>query len=335
MTITFTYRRGCCLADPSQQLSGVIILDVKYLKYVLAIADRKNMTKAAENLYISQSSLSQFLTKLEQEIGSPLFFRAKGELTLTPAGKLYVEAAKKVIQIQKELYQNIASLDKRGHISVGVTSNFGLRMLSEIIPQFKALYPEVTIEISETNFPAVKKMLMEENIDLGIAAALNAAPFEEQTDILREEEVFFAVSRKHPYCLENPSGTITREDLIEHFSHDNFLLSKRGSSLRALSDELFDNYSFSPIAVCETNSISATRSMIAKDAGVAFIAESCSVDRDHIAYYALNPPLYRQNVVIRRKNWVRNEPENVFYSFITEYFSIHTERPYMAENYEI
>ncbi len=310
-------------------------MDVKYLKYVLAIADRKNMTKAAEELYISQSSLSQFLTKLEQEIGSPLFFRAKGELTLTPAGTLYVEAAKKVIQIQKDLYQNIASLDRRGHISVGVTSNFGLRMLSEIIPQFKAIYPEVTIEISETNFPAVKKMLMEENIDLGIAAALNASPFEDQAELLREEEILFSISSKHPYCQENPTGRIDRKDLIEHFSHDNFLLSKRGSSLRALSDELFEEYGFSPSAVCETNSISATRSMVAKDAGVAFIAESCSVDRDHITYYALNPPLYRQNIVICRKNWIRNEPERCFYSFITNYFSIHTERPYMAENYEI
>ena len=62
--------------------------------------------------------------------------------------------------------------------------------------------------------------------------------------------MFSGDSKEHPYCLENPSGIITREDLIEHFSHDNFLLSKRGSSLRALSDELFDNYSFSPIAVC-------------------------------------------------------------------------------------
>ena len=129
-------------------------MEFRELTNILTIAEEGSLSKAAEKLFVSQSSLSQFLTKLEQEIGSPLFFRAKGELTLTPAGKLYVEAAKKVIQIQKELYQNIASLDKRGHISVGVTSNFGLRMLSEIIPQFKALYPEVTIEISETNFPA-------------------------------------------------------------------------------------------------------------------------------------------------------------------------------------
>lgn len=308
---------------------------MKYLKYILSIADRKNMTKAAEELYVSQSSLSQYLSKLEQELGTPLFFRTKGELTLTPAGQLYVESAREVIRIQKKLYQNIAGLDRRGHITVGVTSNFGLRMLSEIIPQFKGRYPEVTIEISETNFPSLKKMLMEESLDLGIAAAQNLAPFEGQAKVLRQEEVLFAVPIRHPYCALNPTGKITANELVEHFSHDNFMLSKRGSSLRALSDQLFDEQRFHPSTTCETNSISATRSMIAKDAGVAFIGESCSVERDYIKYYSLDPAIHRLNIVIRRKRWVLNEPEHVFYSYILDYFNDNKESPYMAENYDI
>ena len=95
-------------------------MDTKYLKYVLTIARKKNMTKAAEELYVSQSSLSQYLSRLEQEIGVQLFIRAKGELLLTPAGELYVEAARKVIQIQKDLYHNIRGLNHKGHITIGV-----------------------------------------------------------------------------------------------------------------------------------------------------------------------------------------------------------------------
>ena len=129
-------------------------MDVKYLNYILAIAKKKNMTRAAEELYVSQSSLSQYLAKLEQEIGTPLFFRSKGELSLTPAGELYVKAAKQVIEIQKNLYREISGLDQRGHITVGVTSLFALKMLSEIIPEFKRQYPYVTIEtVSYTHLP--------------------------------------------------------------------------------------------------------------------------------------------------------------------------------------
>lgn len=309
-------------------------MDVKYLNYILAIASRRNMTKAAEDLFVSQSSLSQYVSRLEQELGTPLFFRTKGELSLTPAGGLYVEAAQNVIKIQKDLYQNIASLDKRGHISVGVTSNFGLRMLSEIIPAFKACFPGVTIEISEMSFPALKKMIMDEKLDLGIAAAINTVPFEEQSLILREEEVFLAIPRDHPYAQTHTSGILTAPDLMENFSHDNWLLSKRGTSLRLLSDQVFDSCGFSPSAFCETNSISATRSMIAHNAGVAFIAESCSIDRDHIAYVSLSPALFRLNVAIRRKNWIQNEPERIFFEFIADYFTQNTEQPYMAEKRE-
>ena len=130
-------------------------MDVKYLNYILTIAQRKNMTKAAEELFVSQSSLSQYLSKLEQEVGAPLFLRARGELILTPEGELYVEAAKKVIQIQKELYETIRSKNHKSHITIGVTSQFGLQLLTRVIPPYKKKFPQVTIEISESNVPAI------------------------------------------------------------------------------------------------------------------------------------------------------------------------------------
>lgn len=295
-------------------------MDVKYLKYIIAIAKKRNMTKAAEELYVSQSSLSQYLTKLEQELGTPLFYRAKGELTLTPAGELYVKAAEQVIHIQKDLYKEISSLDQKGHIMVGVTSQFALRMLSDIIPKFKKQYPEVTIEISETNPPNLTKMLVEENLDLGIMAAVSKAPFEDQMDILRTEEVYFAIPVDHPFHREHPDGPITPDDFFTHFHNDNFLLAKKGSSIGYLADQVFEACHFKPSGMCETNSILTTRSMVASGVGVTFIAESCAVDREHVAYYSLEPKLTRYNAVVRRKNWVMSEPEQVFYGMIKDYF---------------
>ncbi len=309
-------------------------MDVKFLKYILTIAECRNMTKAASELYVSQSSLSQYLTKLEQELGTPLFVRTKNELVPTPAGELYVEAARKVIEIQQELYRSIASLEQRGRICVGVTSNFGLRMLSEIIPEYKRTYPNVSIEISEVGLPALKKMVTEGTVDVGIAAAVNTSPFETQSYILRNEEVFFAVPKQHPYVAAHPdAASITMNELLANFSQDNFLLSKNGSSLRDLSDQLFASYEFTPVAICETNNITTVRNMISRNTGVSFISESCAVDRDHIRYYSLSPAIYRMNLLYTRKNWTMNEPETAFYSYLTDYFNQHTESPYIAEAY--
>lgn len=297
------------------------MLDVKYLNYIIAIAKKRNMTKAAEELYVSQSSLSQYLTKLEQEVGTPLFYRAKGELTLTPAGELYVKAAEQVIHIQKDLYKEISGLDQKGHITVGVTSQFALRMLSTIIPQFKKQYPEVTIEISETNPPNLTKMLVEENIDLGIMAAVSKAPFDDQMEILRTEEVYFAIPVGHPFHKDRPDGSITYEDFVRYFHDDNFLLAKKGSSIGFLADQIFAACHFKPSGMLETNSILTTRSMVASGVGVTFIADSCATDREHVAYYSMEPKLTRYNAVVRRKNWVMSEPEQVFYGMIRDYFN--------------
>lgn len=296
-------------------------MDTKYLTYILTIAKKQNMTKAAEELFVSQSSLSQYLSKLENELGTPLFYRSKGRLTLTPAGELYVEAAKNVVHIKESLYRNIQNIDNRGHITIGVTSQFGLKMLTELIPRFKALYPDVTIEISETNVPSLTKLILDENIDCGIMALNIIEPFQKtQVDILRKEEVFWAIPKTHPYYQKNRSLPITIQDLAEHFSEDNILLSKKGSTLRVLTDQLFESAQIMLSTVCETNSIIATRSMVSMGIGVTLIGESCATEQENIAYYPMIPPLSRLNVFVRRKNWVMNQPEQFLRNCIQNYF---------------
>lgn len=164
------------------------------------------MTKAAEELFVSQSSLSQYLSRLEQEIGAPLFIRAKGELLLTPAGEEYVKAAQKVIQIQRELYDSIRSQNHKSHITIGVTSQFGLRMLTQIIPPYKKEYPQVTIELSESNVPSITKMIRDESIDCAVMALNNTDSFSpDQVKIVREEEVYLAIPISHPYREKIPT----------------------------------------------------------------------------------------------------------------------------------
>lgn len=297
-------------------------MDVKYLNYILAIGKMKNITKAAKELYVSQSSLSQYLARLELELGTPLFIRAKGELTLTPAGKLYMEAAKEVVRIQGKLYQNIKSLDNKGHITVGVTSQFGLRMLTDIIPDYKKEFPEVTIEISELNVPALTKQIKEESIDCAIMALNDTSAFDEgQVMVLKHEEVFFAIPATHCWHIDHPAGTIKEKELMSMFGKENFLLSKKGSTLRHLADRIFETCGAAPSAMCETNSIIATRTMVAREIGVTFIAESCASDRGHVAYHSFEPRIFRYNVLVQRKNWTLNRPEQKLCNMIMQYFT--------------
>lgn len=302
---------------PKEEIS----VDTRYLTYILTIAQRQNMTKAAEELYVSQSSLSQYLTKLENELGTPLFYRSRGRLSLTPAGELYVEAARRVIGIRDNLYRSIQSLEKRGHITIGVTSQFGLEMLTELIPPFKTCFPNVTVEITESNVPALTRLIKEENIDCAIMALNDTEEFDqEQVDVLRREEVYWAIPRSHPYCAKNPGCPITLEELGENFHDDNILLAKKGSTLRRLADQVTEAAHLTLTTVCETNSIIANRSMVAMGIGVTLIASSCALDKEHVAYYSLIPPITRLNAFVRRKGWVMHEPEMDLRGRILSYF---------------
>ncbi|MTK06194.1 MAG: LysR family transcriptional regulator [Hungatella sp.] len=296
-------------------------MDTRYLTYILTIAKKGNMTKAAEELFVSQSTLSQYLSKLESELGTPLFYRSKGRLTLTPAGSLYIEAAQKVMSIKNVLYQNIQNIENRGHITVGVTSQFGLTMLTDIIPAFKVRYPDIIIEISETNLPGLTRMILEESIDCGIMAMNETDPFtSDQVTILREEEVLFSVPINHPYRKKNPDKPIQIGEFAENFGEENILLSKKGSTLRRLTDMVLDHASWIPSTVCETNSISTTRSMVAMGIGVTFISESCAVEREHVAYYSVEPKLTRLNTLVTRKNWIQSQASQDFCNAIKNYF---------------
>ena len=305
-------------------------MDTRHLQYILTIAQKQNMTKAAEELYISQSSLSQYLAKLEQELGVPLFERTRNRMLLTPSGKLYVEAAQKVLDIEKNLRQNIRSLNNRSHITLGLTSQLCLRMLTSIVPGFKEAFPDATLEITEANVNPLTHMIQEETIDCAVMAVHDTSAFpEDQVDILGVEEILLAVPKKHPYCKKNPGDTVPWNDLDEELGKDNFLICKKGSTLREVTDQIFKAIHLDPSTMCETNSIITTRAMVAMGIGITFIGKSCMEAENKIHYYRLDPPVTRRFALIRRKNWVMHTPETTLCEEIRKYFKRKTVKALM------
>lgn len=295
-------------------------METKHLNYIISIAEYKNMTKAAETLFVSQSSLSQYLSRLEQTIGSPLFFRAKGELVLTPAGELYVSAAKEVIQIKNRLYQKIESLDNRGHISIGVSSKWGIRLLTTIIPEIKNIFPSVTIEISETSIREIFAQILSGKLDFALASCASISPMENQAEILENEEILFGVPASHRFTQRCTKSSISKKEFTEFIKNDNFILSKKEYATRILAERLFDEVNCQPDAICETNSMSTISNMVANGSGVGFFPVSCASDQEHIRYYSLNPKMMRYNLLLHRSNLLMTSLEKTFFSYVRNNF---------------
>lgn len=295
-------------------------METKHLNYIISIAQHKNMTKAAEKLFVSQSSLSQYLSRLEQNIGSPLFFRAKGELILTPAGELYVNAAKEVIQIKERLYKNMESLDKRGHISIGVSSQWGIRLLTAIVPEIKNMFPSVTIEISEISIREIFTQIISGKLDFALASCTDILPLENQAEILETEEILFGIPASHLFAMKQSKKTISQKEIADFIKNDNFILSKKEYATRVLAEKLFKEIKCRPEAICETNSMATISNMVANGSGVGFFPVSCANDKEHIRYYSLKPKMMRYNLLLHRDNLQMIPLEKTFLSYVRSNF---------------
>ena len=111
-------------------------MDLKQLEYMVQIAEKQNISRAAEKLFLTQSALNQQLLKLEKQLGTPLFYRSRSQCRPTPAGEIYLAGAREILQIKKDTYRQIGDLleARSGRLSVGLLSGRGMDMFTSIYP---------------------------------------------------------------------------------------------------------------------------------------------------------------------------------------------------------
>ena len=110
-------------------------MDLTLLKYIVTIAEEKGLARAAEQLHVTSSALSQSVRKLEDDLGVPVFERLNSRVfQLTAGGRIYVEAARKILEIQREAYRELEDVQhaNRGSFVFGCSPKRGLAMLANV-----------------------------------------------------------------------------------------------------------------------------------------------------------------------------------------------------------
>ena len=278
-------------------------MNTKHLLYFLEIVRQKNMNKAAESLYVSQSSLSQYLSRLEQEMGSLLFYRQKGNLTLTPAGQIYQEYAQKILGLEQEMIQKISKISASTYIRVGVNSVWSNQLVTAITSQFHLKYPDTTIEMFDENHHSLKRYINNGAIDIAVISTDSLDHLSGYTKVLRLEEIVFAVSGQNPYILAHPKLPVqlTLPELI-----------------RRLIDESFSACAFHPTVICEVSNMITVRNMVNHGMGVSFLPESMIDPGLDIVYFSLSPHITRINGLICRSTLDFTEQEQYFIKLVEQ-----------------
>ena len=172
-------------------------MNEKHMQYVLTVLKEGSFTNAAKKLYVSQPSLSQIIKTAESNLGAPIFDRSTDPITLTPAGQLYVEAARQVTTISTNLRKQVEELSKEefGTIRLGISVQRGMELLPELYPRFKKRFPHVGLELHEQGSATMEKSVLEGEVGI---ALLTTFPRHEELvyDLIQEEKLVLIVNRE-------------------------------------------------------------------------------------------------------------------------------------------
>lgn len=145
-------------------------MNTKELMIFTTVYEYGSVSKAAERLYMTQSSLSRVIQKIENDVGTELFRRTSDGLKPTSAGEIYRKSAEKMIELHRELLASISALGKgdKGRIILGTTFFMGAYVLPIIIPTFNRIFPNIEVKVIEGTSTEIENELVKGLIDVAI-----------------------------------------------------------------------------------------------------------------------------------------------------------------------
>ncbi|SHG93721.1 DNA-binding transcriptional regulator, LysR family [Anaerosphaera aminiphila DSM 21120] len=260
----------------------------KGIDYVYEVYLERSFSKAAKNLFISQPSLSAAIKKIELEVGFEIFDRTTKPIGLTEFGLEYIKSLEKIIEIEENFnnYLNDLSDLKAGNISIGGTNLFTSYILPPIISEFSKKYPNIKLNIVETNTSSLEKNLYSGTLDLVIDNYdFDSSVYERK--FYSKDNIMLAVPAKF---LSNKNATdyvVSYEDIIngkyldesvktlplEIFKEDPFLFLKEGNDTRIRAEKICIRENVKPNILLELDQQITAFNLTCFGMGISFVSD--------------------------------------------------------------
>lgn len=277
-------------------------MEIKEIKYLLALAACGSVSSAAEMLYISQPSLSQFLKQYEDSLGTALFTRDSSGIKPTEAGTKFLEHLKQIDEIYKNAQEEIRKsiIDERGTVRLGLPAAKNALYLSALLKMFHERYPCISVRIQEACSAELEERLLSGAIDAAvISSPLNYDVFSSRT--IAKEEIFLAV----PVYDNSFSNTEVYADPWK-LSGRSFIFLDRGSRVRKFTEQFLKSNDINVKEAYSVNNIVVALDLVAQGVGYTIVPESQKMERPQIAYYHLGKSgVFRETLVV----WMKPELE--------------------------
>lgn len=286
-------------------------MEIRVLRYFLAVASEESITKAAEILHITQPTLSRQLHQLEEEIGTDLFERGTRKITLTDEGVLLRHRAEEIVALaDKTMAELLDEQEKeiRGRISIGIGELRAMDRAASLMHAFRQEHPAVEFDIHTETTVSIKEKMEKGLIDIGIL--LEPVDMERFSFIrFKEKERWAAVMAKdHP--LSSRKAVTTKDLRKEHL-----ILPSSASVRRELSVWLQDEKVSDHSSTCNLHANACVLAACTDSVALVIDNHLPQMEDTQLVSIPLKPELSASVVMV----WNRHVPSSVAVSAFTEY----------------
>jgi len=284
------------------------------MRYVYEVYKEKSFSKAAQNLFIAQPSLSASIKKIEKKIGTPIFDRSTNPIHLTSCGEEYIKCVEKIIDIENTFADYLGNINamRAGKIAIGGSQFFVSFIIPSIISTYKEKYPLVDISVVEASSSALEELLFNGTLDV----AIDNNPFNEaiyERFLFRDENLLLAVPADYKINSKLKSYQLHIEDIIacrhllldckpvpiKSFASEVFILLGQGNDSRKRADRLFQNENIKPKILLQVEQQFTAYLLANTGMGATFLTDSLVrrvYSSDKLIYYKLPGEISRQSL---------------------------------------
>lgn len=247
-------------------------MDDKERLYIETIAKYRSITRAAEQLFISQPSLSQALQRIESMYGAEFFHRGKNSLQLSEKGMIYLTAAEKIEKLYQMMEKEIrdSKTKRHGHIRLGTTAIQGGVLVPELLSKYNTCFPNVELDLIEASASQLEKLIHDGSVDIAIMHRPFLSPDISYTSVY-QESLLMAVSSDDPDWQEASVTEDVPMVTAEIIAKKKFILPNREQRVRQIADSIFELAGINPVTVFETCSTLTSMAMAGKGVGAAVV----------------------------------------------------------------
>ncbi|WP_028672151.1 LysR substrate-binding domain-containing protein [Saccharospirillum impatiens] len=259
-------------------------MELRHLRYCVALAEVQNFTRAAERTHVTQSTLSHQIKQLEDELGVALFNRNGKSVTLTEAGRDFVDS---IAPILKNVDAAVGALKNTpdqltGELRIAATHSFNVQLIPQCLAAFMAKFPQVRVVVEELSGDQIAQGLESGSLDLGVSYR-PAVPRGLWFEPLFNEELKLIMNRAHPLANRKRVRMVELNGLP-------LALLTRNFSTRQLLDECFQAAGAEPQIVAELNAISPMVELVRQTGLCSIVSDNALSGEPDLVAVALENP---------------------------------------------